>query len=59
MEKVNQPYYELLPKPKVFEGKKTIGHNVTEAFFAQHQLESLHLENDILSELKNFAPNIY
>ncbi len=39
-----------------FEGKKTTGHNVTEAFFAQHQLESLHLENDILSELKNFAP---
>lgn len=39
-----------------FDGKKTTGHNVTEAFFAQHQLESLHLENDILSELKNFAP---
>lgn len=39
-----------------YEGKKTTGHNVTEAFFAQHQLESLHLENDILSELKNFAP---
>jgi ATP-binding cassette subfamily F protein 3 len=39
-----------------FEGKKTTGHNVTEAFFAQHQLESLHLDNDILSELKNFAP---
>lgn len=39
-----------------FEGKKTTGHNVSEAFFAQHQLESLHLDNDILSELKNFAP---
>lgn len=38
------------------EGKSTLGHNVSKAFFAQHQLESLHLESDILSELVNFAP---
>lgn len=46
----------IIAGTETFEGKKTTGHNVTEAFFAQHQLESLHLENDILSELKNFAP---
>ncbi len=39
-----------------YEGTVVTGHNVTQAFFAQHQLESLHLENDILSELRNFAP---
>ncbi|MEO6522341.1 MAG: ABC-F family ATP-binding cassette domain-containing protein [Mucilaginibacter sp.] len=39
-----------------FEGKMVTGHNVTETFFAQHQLESLHLENEILQELQAFAP---
>ncbi len=39
-----------------FEGKKEIGHNVTQTFFAQHQLESLHLESQILQELQAFAP---
>jgi ATP-binding cassette subfamily F protein 3 len=46
----------IIADTESFEGKKNTGHNVTEAFFAQHQLESLHLDNDILSELKNFAP---
>lgn len=46
----------IIAETESYNGKKTVGHNVTEAFFAQHQLESLHLENDILSELKNFAP---
>lgn len=39
-----------------FEGKAETGYNVTKTFFAQHQLESLHLENEILSELQSFAP---
>ena len=39
-----------------FEGKKETGHNVTQTFFAQHQLESLHLESQILQELQSFAP---
>ncbi|RZK43171.1 MAG: ABC transporter ATP-binding protein [Pedobacter sp.] len=39
-----------------FSGKSEIGHNVTTTFFAQHQLESLHLENTILEELQAFAP---
>lgn len=39
-----------------FSGIVTKGHNVTETFFAQHQLEALHLENEILQELQSFAP---
>ncbi|TCC89432.1 ABC transporter ATP-binding protein [Pedobacter frigiditerrae] len=39
-----------------FTGKIETGHNVTTTFFAQHQLESLHLENTILEELQAFAP---
>jgi ATP-binding cassette subfamily F protein 3 len=41
---------------KDFVGKAETGHNVTQTFFAQHQLESLHLENQILQELQSFAP---
>lgn len=39
-----------------FTGKCETGHNVTETFFAQHQLESLHLESQVLQELQAFAP---
>jgi ATP-binding cassette subfamily F protein 3 len=39
-----------------FEGKAEQGHNVSQTFFAQHQLEALHLENSILAELQTFAP---
>lgn len=41
---------------KSFEGVCETGHNVTQTFFAQHQLEALHLENEILRELQAFAP---
>jgi ATP-binding cassette subfamily F protein 3 len=41
---------------KTFEGKSETGYNVTQTFFAQHQLESLHLESEILAELQSFAP---
>lgn len=34
------------------EGECTIGYNVNTGFYAQHQLESLHVENEILEELK-------
>jgi ATP-binding cassette, subfamily F, member 3 len=33
------------------EGKRQQGHNVIMSFYAQHQLESLHVENEILQEL--------
>ncbi|HTD42019.1 MAG TPA: ABC-F family ATP-binding cassette domain-containing protein, partial [Mucilaginibacter sp.] len=41
---------------KEFKGIVHHGHNVTQTFFAQHQLEALHLENTILQELQSFAP---
>jgi ATP-binding cassette subfamily F protein 3 len=34
------------------DGERVLGYNVIQAFFAQHQLESLHVENEILEELK-------
>lgn len=40
-----------------YSGENTVGHNVSQTFFAQHQLEALHLDNSILDELVNFAPN--
>ncbi|GHA57964.1 ABC-F family ATP-binding cassette domain-containing protein [Pontibacter akesuensis] len=33
-------------------GNRELGHNVILAFYAQHQLESLNVENDMLSELQ-------
>jgi ATP-binding cassette subfamily F protein 3 len=39
-----------------FKGKSETGHNVTQTFFAQHQLEALHLESTALQELQSFAP---
>lgn len=35
-----------------FEGKRQEGHNVNTAFYAQHQIEALNIENEILEELK-------
>ena len=34
------------------DGERTLGFNVIRAFYAQHQLEALHVENEILDELK-------
>lgn len=34
------------------QGKSELGHNVNMSFFAQHQLESLNIENTLLDELK-------
>jgi ATP-binding cassette, subfamily F, member 3 len=35
-----------------FEGERAWGHNVDESFYAQHQLEHLKLDNNILEELQ-------
>ena len=35
-----------------FEGDRKWGHNVEESFYAQHQLEALNVENEILEEMK-------
>ncbi|XOV94313.1 MAG: ABC-F family ATP-binding cassette domain-containing protein [Bacteroidota bacterium] len=34
------------------DGKVEAGHNVIPTFFAQHQLEALHIENEIIEEMK-------
>lgn len=39
-----------------FTGMCETGHNVTQTFFAQHQLEALHLDNTLIQELQAFAP---
>ena len=38
-----------------YKGEVKEGHNVLPSFYAQHQLESLTLENEILDEMKSFA----
>jgi ATP-binding cassette subfamily F protein 3 len=38
-----------------FEGQIIRGHNLRESFYAQHQLESLNLDNEILDELRLYA----
>jgi len=35
-----------------FEGERKWGHNVDEAFYAQHQLEALNINNTIIEEMK-------
>ena len=34
------------------QGERSMGYNVIPAFYAQHQLESLHVDNEILDEMK-------
>ncbi len=36
-----------------FEGERIEGHNVKDAFYAQHQLEALDINNTVLEEMKN------
>ena len=40
-----------------FAGERVMGYNLIQSFYAQHQLESLDLENDVLQELASFATN--
>lgn len=42
----------ILSGTEAVAGERTIGYNVIQGFYAQHQLESLHVENEILEELK-------
>lgn len=42
----------ILSGTEPVDGERTIGYNVIQGFFAQHQLESLHVDNEILDELK-------
>ncbi len=38
------------------DGRRTLGHNVSFSFYAQHQLESLSVEDTLLEELKHANP---
>src|SRR5688500_18112380 len=42
----------IISNTEPVEGERVMGYNVIQAFFAQHQLESLHVDNEILEELK-------
>lgn len=42
----------IISNTEPIEGEASLGYNVIPAFFAQHQLESLNVENEILEELK-------
>ncbi|MBS1543648.1 MAG: ATP-binding cassette domain-containing protein, partial [Bacteroidetes bacterium] len=42
----------ILAGTEPVDGDRTIGYNVIQGFFAQHQLEALNIENEILEELK-------
>jgi len=45
----------LIAGAEPFEGNITTGHNVIPAFYAQHQLESLNVENEIIEEMRNYG----
>lgn len=42
----------IIAGKETFEGERKEGHNVEESFYAQHQLEALNVENDLLDEMK-------
>jgi len=42
-----------------YEGERKWGHNVEESFYAQHQLEALNLEDDVLDELKHCGSGMH
>jgi ATP-binding cassette subfamily F protein 3 len=42
----------IIADTEKYEGERKEGHNVEESFYAQHQLESLNVENEILDEMK-------
>ena len=43
----------IIAGAETFDGDREWGHNVMESFYAQHQLEALNMNNDILEELKD------
>lgn len=43
----------IIAGAETFEGEREWGHNVVESFYAQHQLEALTMDNDVLEEMKD------
>ncbi len=50
-------FLRIIANTEQFEGQRSEGHNVDASFYAQHQLESLHLKEEVLSELQHAAPH--
>jgi len=46
----------MLNGTEPFEGRIQDGYNVTKSFYAQHQLEALNLDKNLIEELQDFAP---
>jgi len=46
-------FLRIIADKEQFDGERIWGHNVQESFYAQHQLEALNQENNILDELKD------
>ena len=42
----------IIADRETFDGERVWGHNVEESFYAQHQLESLKLDNNLIEELQ-------
>ncbi len=42
----------IIAGTETFDGERIWGHNVSESFYAQHQLEALTLQNNVLDEMK-------
>lgn len=47
----------IVAEAESFEGERIWGHNVDESFYAQHQLEALNLNNNLLDEMKGAGSN--
>lgn len=43
----------IIAGKETYEGERKWGHNIEESFYAQHQLEALNINNEVLEELKN------
>ena len=48
----------MLAGAEKFDGELEDGYQVVKSYFAQHQIESLNLENDLLTELQEYAPDV-
>ena len=47
----------IVAETESFEGDRVWGHNVEESFYAQHQLEALNVNNNLLDEMKDAGSN--
>lgn len=45
----------IIAGAEAVDGERILGHNVNDAFFAQHQLESLNIDSSIIDELKQMG----